>query len=414
MLSVVLVIKNEEIPMESTFTGCKTTRVIIVRHGQSTYNTLGLYQGSSDESVLTELGHRDARQTGNFLKGVKFDAIYSSPLKRAKHTTEEILTAIAHQIESSKLKITSRLRETDLPNWHGLSFQYVRENFPEEYHTWKNRPHEFWMQIGNIPPFYPALNLYKRVRQFWQEILPQHIGQTLLIVAHGGTNKALISTALHIKCDRYHCIQQSNCGISVLDFTDGSLDSALLSTMNFTSHTGKNCLPEVPDNSEGMRLLLVPSATIDLERMEKLTYSLRNTTIDFSVNEHVRNAQVIAEQILQYHRQTVQLEVLRQDFSQVWQEAMETRGLMAKAASAVATPSRGTSQGGVASHYPTHKSLITGLVVADEEVIKSLIAQVINMDTAAKNLYLQPGTISCIHYPASQLLPVLQAINVLG
>ncbi|HAA32071.1 MAG TPA: hypothetical protein DCE56_35680, partial [Cyanobacteria bacterium UBA8553] len=32
------------------------TRVILVRHGQSTYNLLGLYQGSSDESVLTQQG----------------------------------------------------------------------------------------------------------------------------------------------------------------------------------------------------------------------------------------------------------------------------------------------------------------------------------------------------------------------
>ena len=87
--------------MYSQYQECKSTRVSIVRHGQSTYNTLGLYQGSSDDSVLTELGRVDASHTGNFLRGVKFDAIYSSPLQRAKHTTEEILRVIAPQIDSS-------------------------------------------------------------------------------------------------------------------------------------------------------------------------------------------------------------------------------------------------------------------------------------------------------------------------
>ena len=40
------------------------TRVILVRHGQSSFNAEGRYQGSSDESVLTEFGRQTARQTG--------------------------------------------------------------------------------------------------------------------------------------------------------------------------------------------------------------------------------------------------------------------------------------------------------------------------------------------------------------
>ncbi|NJS16920.1 MAG: histidine phosphatase family protein [Nostocaceae cyanobacterium CSU_2_110] len=67
------------------------TRVILLRHGQSTYNVLGLYQGSSDRSNLTELGRQQAILTGTFLKNIKFDAIYSSPLKRAQETAIEVL-----------------------------------------------------------------------------------------------------------------------------------------------------------------------------------------------------------------------------------------------------------------------------------------------------------------------------------
>ncbi|MDJ0674328.1 MAG: histidine phosphatase family protein [Calothrix sp. MO_167.B42] len=398
----------------------QTTRVVIVRHGQSTYNNLGLYQGSSDESVLTEVGRRDIRQIGDFLKGVEFDAIYSSSLKRARDTAEEILQAIAPAMNSGIIRITPQLRETDLPNWHGLSFQYVRENFPTQYHTWKNRPHEFYMQVdgasasasASASVFYPAVELYKRIRQFWQSILPLHIGQTLLIIAHGGTNRALISTALGIKPERYHCIQQSNCGINVLDFADGCLDSGQLSGMNLTAPTGDNPLLQVSEASEGLRLFMVPSGTIGLQQIDKLTNSLKNTTINFSITEHISHGQVITEQILQHHPQTVQLEVLQQDFSQLWQKAIENRGLMAKPELAVANASQSISEGGVAStNKATHQPLVTGLVVANDAVIKSMITQILGMDASTKRLHLQPGTVSCIHYPSSQLPSVLQTMN---
>lgn len=75
-----MTLRHKEIAMRSKLKECQGTRVILLRHGQSTYNALGLYQGSSDESVLTEVGRSDARKTGNFLKGLAFDAIYSSSL----------------------------------------------------------------------------------------------------------------------------------------------------------------------------------------------------------------------------------------------------------------------------------------------------------------------------------------------
>nr|WP_255412122.1 phosphoglycerate mutase family protein [Cyanothece sp. BG0011] len=67
-----------------------TTRVIIVRHGQSSYNAQRLIQGRSDESVVTEKGRQDAQKVGNTLSSLPIDAIYCSPLQRAKTTAEII------------------------------------------------------------------------------------------------------------------------------------------------------------------------------------------------------------------------------------------------------------------------------------------------------------------------------------
>ncbi len=123
--------------MRSKLEECQGTRVILVRHGQSTYNALGLYQGSSNESVLTETGYTDARRTGAFLKGLTFDAIYSSSLKRAQATAKEILGVMA--LDPNTINLRYQLRETDMPAWEGLAFQYVRETFPEDYRIWKQQ-----------------------------------------------------------------------------------------------------------------------------------------------------------------------------------------------------------------------------------------------------------------------------------
>lgn len=76
---------------ESQFSQSSITRVILVRHGQSTYNAQKRYQGSCDDSVLTEKGHSDAYRTGVALKTIKLDAVYTSPLRRTQETTAEIL-----------------------------------------------------------------------------------------------------------------------------------------------------------------------------------------------------------------------------------------------------------------------------------------------------------------------------------
>ena len=195
------------------------TRVILLRHGQSTYNALGLYQGCSDKSILTEAGQLTAQQTGAFLKGIKFDAIYTSPLQRAQQTTRQVLRALNYWLDPQQIQVVPWLRETDLPAWQGLPIQKVRQQFAEDYQCWKQTPHQFAMEVvhqGVKTLFYPALDLYKRVHQFWQEILPRHLNQTVLVVAHGGTNRAAIATAMGISPAHYHTIQQSNCALNFL------------------------------------------------------------------------------------------------------------------------------------------------------------------------------------------------------
>jgi probable phosphoglycerate mutase len=397
------------------------TRVILVRHGQSTYNLLGLYQGSSDESVLTEKGRHAARQTGAFLNGLSFDAIYTSSLKRAQETASEMLAVMAPAVDVKKIHVVKALRETDMPAWEGLPFQYVREQFAADYRCWKQRPHEFRMEIPQqgvqgeqgsgftnilqqtslpLPPspppplyFYPALELYDRVQQFWQEVLPRHVGQTLLFVTHGGTNSALIGTAIGLTPDRYHTIQHSNCGISVLNFPAGASEPAQLEALNLATHVGEN-LPQLKEGGQGLRLLLMPS-TANPKPTQKLAQLLKEVTINFSISGSLDNSQAIREQILQYHPETVQLEVLQEDFPEAWQQAIDVRSPVTNSANS--------------------NQLVTGLVIARDAIIKRFLGQVLGMNSDQLwQLQLHEGAISCIHYPNPDHPPILQAINISG
>jgi broad specificity phosphatase PhoE len=386
-----MAVLKKEILMPLKLEKYQGTRVILVRHGESTYNELGLYQGSSNESVLTETGCRMARQTGAFLSGLSFDAVYVSSLQRAQQTASEMLATMTPLVDSKTIHVTKALSETDLPAWHGLPFQYVKEHFAADYQCWKQRPHEFRMEL----PFsnvwgkhtqqycYPALDLYNRIQQFWQKVLPCHQGQTILIIAHGGTNRALISTAMGVTPDRYHTIEQSNCGISILNFPIDTEQPAQLQVLNLTTHVGET-LPKI--KNDGIRLLLIPSGKVNQE----LAQLLKQTTINFSINSTSDNSRITAQQILKYHPETVQLEVLREDFPEVWLQSIQAKNYLINSS-----------------------QIITGLVIASDAILKHIIVQTLGMNyEKISQLQLHENTISSIYYPDTQHPPVLQAVNI--
>ena len=94
-----------------------TTRVIIIRHGQSSYNAQRMIQGRCDESVLTEKGEAQAKLLGNTLKKVKLSGFYCSPLQRA-FLTAKIIQELNEY--NPTLTVAEKLREVNLPQWEKM------------------------------------------------------------------------------------------------------------------------------------------------------------------------------------------------------------------------------------------------------------------------------------------------------
>ena len=233
----------------------QATKVILVRHARTTYNEQQKYQGSSDESVLTAKGYKDAYATGLALRQYDFDVICTSPLKRVRQTTQAIVNALKTRNNNILPVCSDRLlTEICMSQWQGLYYQEVKEKQQQAYEVWQKTPHLFSFN----KTFFPVLELFERARQFWQKVLTRHQGKTILIVAHGGTNRALISTALCLNPDRYHSLQQSNCGVSCLEFSNSN-NSGKLKYLNATYHLGET-LPKLKAGKTGWRWLLVSDA----------------------------------------------------------------------------------------------------------------------------------------------------------
>ncbi|KAJ9177979.1 hypothetical protein P3X46_009901 [Hevea brasiliensis] len=183
-------------------------RVVLVRHGQSTWNAEGRIQGSSNLSVLTQKGEAQAETSRQMLIDDSFDVCFSSPLIRSKRTAEIIWGSRKEEIVTD-----SDLREIDLYSFQGLLKHEGKAKFGAAYRQWQVDAANF-----NIDGHYPVRELWARARNCWNQIL-SHDSRSVLVVAHNAVNQALVATAIGLGTKYFRILLQSNCGVSVLDFT---------------------------------------------------------------------------------------------------------------------------------------------------------------------------------------------------
>lgn len=444
----------------------------MVRHGESSYNVERRVQGHCDLSRLTETGQQGAGQVGRALRDLKFDAVYSSPLQRAKETAELILAHLGPGLDSGLnggngsngasqpplLKLTDALKEINLVQWEGLTFQEVEEQYPEGFRCWRDRPHELVMQRetpDGPQDFYPVPALYDQARQFWQEVLPQHPDQTILVVAHSGINRCLINTAVGLSPAHYQSFHQSNCGISVLNFSSELGGPVQLESINLTAHLGEP-LPKPRKGQIGPRFLLVRHGETNWNRDKRFQGQidvplndqgrvqagqaaefLKAIQIDRAVSSPMLRPKETAEIILQPHpaveldlnsllceishglwegKLEAEIEAAYPGELQQWQQAPETvqmpegenlaqvweRAIQAWQEILAATPA---SQDG---------QIVTTLVVAHDAVNKALLCHLIGQGPEKFWTFKQGnGAVTVIDYPYGiSGSPVIQAMNI--
>lgn len=156
-------------------------KLILLRHGETEWNSLRRYQGHTD-IPLNDTGREQAQKAAEYLlKHEELEAIYCSDLSRTRETA---------QIAADKLKLPvrldSRLREASFGIWEGMSFSDVYKHHSQQFNSWYQDIWKYKMPGGET-----FTEVWERVSLAVRDITGQHQG-TVLVVTHGGVVKAFL------------------------------------------------------------------------------------------------------------------------------------------------------------------------------------------------------------------------------
>lgn len=163
----------------------KLTRIHIIRHGETLWNSTMRWQGHSDVP-LSERGHSQAAKLAGFWTG-NLDAIYSSDLSRAVQTANYL--AEKNDIQTIQIP---EFKEICFGEWEGLTTDQIKDKWGSSVETFFDDPDSI------IPPNGESFrDVYARCVPAYQELLEKHYGQEIAIVAHGGVTRMLLC---HLFC----------------------------------------------------------------------------------------------------------------------------------------------------------------------------------------------------------------------
>ena len=185
--------------------------IYLIRHGQTEYNDKSIFRGQLD-IPLNSFGISQAESIGKTLKVIDFDAIYSSPLNRAKKTAE-----IINKYQGKKEDIIVKNDFTDLNygSWQGKSHKEVRKNYPGLYYEWGNTPYNI-----QIPDGESLHDAQKRSFNGLKNIINNSKDKTICIISHRVINKLLISKILGIPKTGFWKIRQDTGCINIIEYQD--------------------------------------------------------------------------------------------------------------------------------------------------------------------------------------------------
>jgi len=156
-------------------------RILLVRHGQSTWNADGRWQGQADPP-LSELGVAQAEAAAGAVDGV--DLIWSSDLERAHHTAKILATRRGLEVVPD-----ARLREREAGEWTGLTRAEIDEQFPGALEE-RRRPPGFETDEVLVPRALAALH----------DLAAALANRTAIVVTHGGVILAI---------ERHHGVERT-------------------------------------------------------------------------------------------------------------------------------------------------------------------------------------------------------------
>ena len=199
----------------------KETEIILIRHGETEWNSQQRMQGHSN-SDLSSVGQAQIQALGQWMKNVPFYHIYSSDSLRAKQTAEAITQFSGHE-----LKIDLRLREKNLGVFEGLTSEEARDRHPEVFRLFKTAGSKYVIDEGES-----TQQLQDRALEIVDEIRIKHPEERVLLVTHGGFIRVVMKHSLGLSLETPTRFLIRNTGVFRLVWED----KWIVSQMGGVSH----------------------------------------------------------------------------------------------------------------------------------------------------------------------------------
>jgi broad specificity phosphatase PhoE len=188
------------------------TTFLLARHGETDWNREHRFQGRADPP-LNALGRRQARELADALAGDPIDAIYTSPLSRARETADIVGRRLGMPVQP-----IDGLMEIDVGSWSGLTRNEVADRFPAAFRRW----------IGHGPGWEDGETYEqagRRVVGALLDVAARHPGQRVLVVTHGGPIRAVQAHAAGVSHGEATRLSGPlrNCELAAFAVEDGEL-----------------------------------------------------------------------------------------------------------------------------------------------------------------------------------------------
>jgi len=204
-------------------------RLILIRHGETIWNEIRKFQGFSDIE-LSPKGRSQARSLAESLKGQALEAIYSSPLIRARQTAEQIA-----RFHDCPVIVDEGLKELNQGQLEGITAEEFRQGYPEFLRKWIEEP-----ESTRLPDGESLGELQRRAWTAIEQILRKHPEGTVAVVGHSFVNLTILCRVLEVPLNYFRRFRQDPTGKNVIEFSERG---AVLRCLNDTCHLDGNSQP---------------------------------------------------------------------------------------------------------------------------------------------------------------------------
>ncbi len=205
------------------------TRLYLIRHGEVEERYHRIFGGSRIDMSLSPLGHEHASALADWFGDSQLDAVYTSPMLRARLTAGPLL-----QARGIEPVVLPDLREVDFGDWTGFRWFEIQEKFGVIAYDWLET-----LDRAGIPNGESAETLLGRVRPCIQRIVDENAHKSVAVVCHGGIVRAVLSLLLEVPLAHMAHFNIDYGSVTMVELQPNKKHALEVELLNFCPHTDR-------------------------------------------------------------------------------------------------------------------------------------------------------------------------------